>query len=329
MSEKIFCVAPKYLDEFKCDGSKCGALCCRNDWTIFVDAETYKKYSALPCDEAQEILQHLRGYSSGEKYFIAHEKNCCPFLGEDNLCRIQKAHGENYLSQVCASYPRIITRLENFLEVALSLTCPLAAKIILLKCEPLQFEVVEASEKILRLGTNHILQGIPHELAPLIIELQFAMVKILQERRLKFDERLIILEYFLDRIDELISDGELDCAVVKWLAEVYTSEKFLSSDAPLMLSSVNHIPAEKNLPPEFATVAENFLVNEIFLGAYPLRIDADILSNYKLLVKVYKIFRRQCYGVRSVDEILSVASDLSFKIDHDDDYLANLADSEV
>ena len=89
MSEKIFCVAPKYLDEFKCDGSKCNALCCRNEWAIFVDAATRKKYSLLPRDEAREILRHLRGDSTGEKFFIVHDGVYCPFLGADNLCRIQ------------------------------------------------------------------------------------------------------------------------------------------------------------------------------------------------------------------------------------------------
>ena len=137
MTEKIFCLKPRYVDDFKCDGSKCGARCCRNAWSIYVDAKTYEKYSALG------IARHLR--RSGEQWLIApNAENCCPFLGADNLCRIQKVHGENYLSQVCAGYPRIITRLGNFLELALSPTCPVAAEMFLLVEEPLKFTVAEA-----------------------------------------------------------------------------------------------------------------------------------------------------------------------------------------
>ena len=325
VTEKIFCLKPQYLDDFKCDGSKCGALCCRENWNIFIDAPTYKKYSALPTPQAQEILRHLRGDSSSENFLVIREKNYCPFLGADNLCRIQKAHGEEYLSQVCAGYPRIITRFENFIELALSPTCPLAAKIILLRTEPLRFEVVEASEKILRLGECHILQGIPNGFAPLIIDLQLAMVAIFQERRLTLDQRLIVLGFFLDRIEELLYGGKLDGATLQRLSAVYTSENFLAQEVPLILRSVNFIPAEKNLPAEFATIAENFLVNEIFLSVYPFRIDASILQNFGVLLTVYKIFERRARDVQNVDELLTVADDLSHKIDHDGECLTDFA----
>ena len=322
VTEKIFCLKPKYLDDFQCDGSKCGALCCQTNWNIYIDAPTYEKYSALP--QAQEILRHLRG-SSDEKYFIAHEGKACPFLGEDNLCRIQKAHGENFLSQVCASYPRIITRFENFVELALSPTCPIAARLVLLQTEPLKFELLEASEKILRFGANNILQGIPNDFAPLIVEIQMAMVKLLQERRLTLDERLIVLGFFLDRIEELFYGGKLDGKALQKLSAVYASENFLAFEVPFMLRSVNFI-AEKILSPEFETVAENFLVNEIFLSVYPFRIDASIWSNYNLFVKVYKIFLRRARGLKTIDELLMVISDLSQRIDHDNDYLQNLTE---
>ncbi len=323
MTEKIFCLKPKYLDEFKCDGSKCGALCCQTNWNIYIDAPTYEKYSALP--QAQEILRHLRG-SSDEKYFIAHEGKACPFLGEDNLCRIQKAHGENFLSQVCASYPRIITRFENFIELALSPTCPIAAKLILLQTEPLKFELAEASEKILRLGECHILQGIPHDFAPLIVEIQMAMVKILQERRLTLDERLIVLGFFLDRIEELFYGGKLDGKALQKLSAVYASENFLASEVPLMLRSVDFI-AEKVLSPEFETVAENFLVNEIFLNIYPFRIDASIVRNFGVLLTVYKIFKQRACNVQSVDDLLTIADNVSHKTDHDENFLIELAET--
>ena len=318
MTEKIFCLKPRYVDEFKCDGAKCGALCCRSAWNIYIDAKTYEKYSEL---DLYEMTRHLQRDAAGDKYLLIPNSNGCPMLGDDNLCTIQKTHGENYLSQVCAGYPRIVTRFGNFLELALSPTCPVAAKIFLLADVPLKFTVVEADEKILRLGANNILQGISPEFAPLLVDVQLAMISILQERRLSLDGRLIVLGFFLDRVEELIINGKLDGATLKRLAAVYTSEKFLSEQVPLMLTAVRFDASRKILPAEFATLAENFLVNEIILGAFPWRIDAGVAKNFGVFLTVYRILARQL----RIDDPLKAASDLSRKIDHSDE-IAQIAE---
>ena len=318
MTEKIFCLKPRYVDEFKCDGAKCGALCCRSAWNIYIDAKTYEKYSEL---DLYEMTRHLQRDAAGDKYLLIPNSNGCPMLGADNLCTIQKTHGENYLSQVCAGYPRIVTRFGNFLELALSPTCPVAAKIFLLADVPLKFTVVEADEKILRLGANNILQGISPEFAPLLVDVQLAMISILQERRLSLDGRLIVLGFFLDRVEELIINGKLDGATLKRLAAVYTSEKFLSEQVPLMSTAVRFDASRKILPAEFATFAENFLVNEIILGAFPWRIDAGIAKNFGVFLTVYRILARQL----RIDDPLKAASDLSRKIDHSDE-IAQIAE---
>lgn len=339
MSEKIFLLKPSYLAEFKCDGSRCGALCCHNAWDIFVDTKTYEKYSALP--EASEILQHMRRVSD-DRYCIVPQKNSCPLLGEDNLCRVQKAHGEDYLSKVCASYPRLITRFENFLEVALSPTCPLAAELIFSR-EKLRFEIVEASEKFLRLGESLILQGMPHDFAPLIFDMQLAMTEILQTRRLTINQRLIVLGFFLDRIEELIYGEKFDCAALKKLSAIYASEKFLAEDVPLMLTVANFNTAahenfmrkvfealEENfidlndnftLPAEFELLAENFLVNEIFLNAYPFCVDSSIVNNFGVFTAVYKVFERLAIS----SGVMTAADRLSRKINHSDDCLPKIS----
>ena len=231
------------------------------------------------------------------------------------------------MSRVCAGYPRIITRIENFLEVALSPSCPVAAKVVLLKREPLTFDVTEPDEKILRLGENNILQGIPHDFAPLLIKIQLAMTKILQTRKFSIEQRLIVLGFFLDRVEELLSGGALNDATLKKLSAVYTSEKFLSAEVPLMLRSVGFSVKEKNLPEEFFLLAENFLVNEIFLGAWPLRLDTSFANNFGVFAAVYKIFEQRCLGLESVEEILSVAGDVSRMIDHDGDCLKKISAS--
>ena len=283
MAEKNFCLRPKYLDYFKCDGSVCNAKCCRSAWNICIDEETCEKYLRL----GPKISRHICRDEAGEKFFIEHSGGACPFLTANNLCSLQREHGENFLSQVCASYPRIITRFENFWEVALSPTCPVAAKLFLLQTRPLQFELIELPKKILRLGANNILRGVPKRVAPKIVDVQLMMIEILQDRRLTLDERFIALE------------------------------KFLTHES-------SNITPEKNLSPEFETVAENFLVNEILLNVWPIRLDTTIEQNFKTFFAVYKIFQRRAAACRTVDELLTAASEISFHIDHDNEYLQKL-----
>lgn len=293
MSEKFFCVEPQYLKEFKCDGAKCSAKCCRSAWNIFIDKETHEKYSALPKTEASKILQHILPNPSGEDYIIAHDEkdNPCPFLDADNLCSIQRAHGEDYLSQVCASYPRIVTRFENFFEVGLSLTCPVAAKLILFRRETTAFTIVEASKKILRLGANNIVQGMPQDFAPKFVKLQLTVAGIFKLQRLTMRERMLTLK------------------------------NFLVPDSPPLPSEL--LP-EKNLSEKFQMVAENFLLNEIFLNLWPMRFDAPIVDNVRAFAKVYKIFEERTVDCKTDEEILTAAADVSRDINHNSDYMQEL-----
>jgi lysine-N-methylase len=56
----------------------------------------------------------------------------CPLLSADGLCRIQAEHGEEFLPSTCANYPRIAYCIGGVTEKALSLSCPEAARLVLL-----------------------------------------------------------------------------------------------------------------------------------------------------------------------------------------------------
>jgi lysine-N-methylase len=56
----------------------------------------------------------------------------CPFLSAERLCRIQQDYGADYLCVSCATYPRVPRRIEGLLEAPLSLSCPEAARLVLL-----------------------------------------------------------------------------------------------------------------------------------------------------------------------------------------------------
>jgi lysine-N-methylase len=56
----------------------------------------------------------------------------CPFLDDSQLCQIQLELGESFLSHTCSTYPRSNFTIHNIQEKTLSLSCPEAARLVLL-----------------------------------------------------------------------------------------------------------------------------------------------------------------------------------------------------
>lgn len=85
------------------------------------------------------------------------------------------------------------------------------------------------------------------------------MISILQERTLSIDQRLIVLGFFLDRLDEIIFD-ELDGDALTKLIAAYESKKFLSEQVPHMLATVQF--NAKNFTRLMLMVLENLYGNQ-------------------------------------------------------------------
>ncbi len=332
MEKKYFYFQPQYVSKFKCDGSKCDAHCCQECWNIFIDEETYEQYARL---DPQKILPHLKFHSDKGEYFIDFgDKKYCPFLNEKKLCSLQLARGEKFLSKTCATYPRITNHFGYFLERSLILSCPVAAEMILLEREPMQFEFVEVPEKIHSLDGKFFLQVIEatDKLKAHVIEIQAAMISILQERTLSIDQRLIVLGFFVDRLAEIFSPFDED-ALTKLIA-AYESKKFLAEQVPLMLKSVSfdekkfvglmqnllekifndklinnekllqtikdafpRVSEKKFFVAEHASFFENFLVNELFLSVFPWKFEGSIAQNFSAFVAEYKLFELIIFAV--------------------------------
>lgn len=225
---------PEYVGKFKCDGSKCNAACCKG-WSIFIDASTYEKYLSYP-----QIVKHIRfDEAKGENVITLNEHNICPFLTEKKLCTLQLEHGEKFLSLVCQNYPRITYNFGKFWEQSLTPTCPVAAEMILFGREPLKFEMVAVSSENLAFSKLQV----PEKFVEHLIDIQVAEISILQERTLTINQRLIMLRFFLDRLEEISADIIDETALTKLLA-AYESKNFLAQQVPSMLASV-HFDAKK------------------------------------------------------------------------------------
>jgi len=225
MEKNYLYFQPEYVSKFKCDGAKCNAHCCKG-WAITIDEPTYKKYSKLA--DAKEITSHIKFNSELKAYVVTlDERNFCPMLTENNLCRLQCDYGEGILSVTCTTYPRITCSFGNFFERSLIMTCPVAAEMILFQEEPMKFKWLSIPEKIHN-GGKIAGRALPltKESLSVFFETQLAMISILQERRLSLDQRLITLGFFLDKLQELIL-GKADRDTLLNLIWAYKSEEFL------------------------------------------------------------------------------------------------------
>lgn len=129
----------RHFEEFRCIGPQCEDTCC-GDWGISIDRKTHEKYQVCSDPEMRPLLQEYVTISpsqaNDEDYGrIALVNNRCPFLSE-GLCSIQLKLGEENLSNNCSSYPRAIAVIDGVAERHLHLSCPEAARLILLKPGP-------------------------------------------------------------------------------------------------------------------------------------------------------------------------------------------------
>ena len=308
---------PEYVSNFQCDGQRCGGSCCK-DWQIEIDAKSYNRYNKKKTD--------IANFSNGKYYINFNEKNACPFLTEEYLCGLQLKYGEPFLSGTCRTYPRRIYVIGDFCERTLSLACPLAAELALSK--QIKFKTTESEDE-----ADMYNPYISENLFDYLIEVQMTGVKILQERTLTIDQRLIILGFYLDRLEEIIDSGKL--SEIDRLSSIYQSEKFFNKQVPAMLQSIRYnqaayekIMLEAIAKAEIITspkldlrikntnLLENYLVNEFFGNIYPWRTGGPISQNYGVFVLTYKLLE----AMISEGDPLEIVTWFSRNIDHDVEY---------
>ncbi len=134
---------PDYSEDFRCIGPACEDSCCEQ-WTVHVDRSAFEKYQNLPAGPLRTIIDEnvLRipepaqaSGGSAPAPFAQIRMNStgkCPLLSSDGLCQIQVEHGEGFLPHSCATYPRATYTIDGVTEKALSLSCPEAARLVLL-----------------------------------------------------------------------------------------------------------------------------------------------------------------------------------------------------
>ena len=312
---KIF--RPTYVAEFKCDGKACGSRCCR-DWRIVLDDDTREKYLRLPAADRQKIFRHV---DDAAQVFKLQSSGACPFLDENFLCKLQLRHGEEFLTAVCQSFPRVTYRLgEEIFSQAMTLTCPVAAISILLR-DKITFEVVEELQARQIFDFTARIQS-----AEDFLQKQLTAIKILQRRDLSINRRLAELcAFFGEKFSVPVDFDEENHAAA--LTEIF-GEMY---DANLTVAKRNQLAEayrarRKNilaqLRENFSAVLENYLVNEFVMRCYPCAFKGDERFNCRVFVTTYRavefaaVLTAISKARLTVEDFLELLCALSDKLDH-------------
>lgn len=126
-------IKPQYYDTFKCTADKCPDTCCAG-WQIMIDEDSLEQYRNIE-GEFGKRLKHSIDWSEGS---FLQKSGRCAMLNDKKLCDLVIVCGEDSLCDTCGRYPRHIEEFEGLREYSLSISCPIAAEIVLNCEEPLK-----------------------------------------------------------------------------------------------------------------------------------------------------------------------------------------------
>lgn len=214
-------IRPQYAESFHCIGSSCEDTCCEG-WGVPVQREDFERFLTLPdgalrtkvlaaVEIAPKNGEQAEGFGKNPfARLVMNQSNRCPLLTPDKLCRVHAECGSEYLAHTCATYPRIVRTCGGLEERALALSCPEAARHVLLNPK---LEVFSAGHSEAR--RNRPRHG---ELPAHFWLIRETMVALVRNRAYPLWKRLFLMGVLCRRLDE-IAAGLIDRDVPVFLAD--------------------------------------------------------------------------------------------------------------
>ena len=207
---------PDYYPQFRCSGSQCPDTCC-GGWAISVDRDTFRTYQqnkhpALAPLFKLAVSKNTTATADSKNNFGVMNMRAdgrCHFLQEDQLCAIHGHMGAQALSNTCRIYPRYLNQFGSQRENALGVSCPEAARLILLNPLPMQFTTVAPDPDVdgkAFTSYRYPLQneGDPEQMA-VLNDFRAVIIGILQCRDIALGTRLMVLGFLLDEAHRVVS----------------------------------------------------------------------------------------------------------------------------
>ncbi|QEN08138.1 FliB family protein [Oceanispirochaeta crateris] len=340
MRQSIKITIPSYVNGFKCIGGDCEDSCCIG-WDIDIDKLTYRKYfRTKDMNMKKEFVKHVYRNEDSQSDDVDYgrvrinESKYCPFLDDKKLCRIYSILGEDYLSNVCSSYPRVYNVLDGAYELSLFLSCPEAIRKLLASKEPISFieEEMVLDKYIIHSCIDTSESRWNHSDVRQLKLLRQMSIEMIQDRKYLLSERLLRLghelsikgstksrpqnksqvldnplffqfDFFSKAIDSLHVTDEIDSPVFVSMTQKLQKGFKLKEKLPL----AQKVPLyEKALceavEPFFIEKGyflEHYLVNFMYQSHFPFTENQNILDGYVMLVVRYSFIRFYLSGMAS------------------------------
>ena len=203
---------PHYYKKFQCTADKCPDTCCAG-WQIVIDEQTLEKYHKFEGPFGNRLANSI---DWREGVFKQYEDKRCAFLDENNLCDIYTEAGPEMFCRTCKSYPRHFEEFENVREISLAMSCPEAAKLILMPKEPVKFVTVEKPYK------EDLYEDFDFFLYSKLVDAREIIIQILQDRSRPVEERMAMVLAFTHDLQARVYRGHT--VAMEDVFERYTKE---------------------------------------------------------------------------------------------------------
>lgn len=342
-------ISPSYVKGFECIAGDCEDSCCIG-WNIDIDKITYRRYfRTKDMLMKKEFVKHIHrnedSHCDEVDYGRARmqESKYCPFLNEDKLCRIYINLGEDYLSNVCSSFPRVYNILDGSYELSLYMSCPEAVRKLLESREPIKFieEDISLNKHIINSAVDTKDKRWKGSPIRRLKELRSMSIAAIQNRELSITDRLLKLGYelqkisrseqsdknsshdplkvpdnhifqlgfFRNAIESLQVFSEIDSSQFIDLTKKVLAGFSLMEDRPLKEKSQLYEEALITvLDPymrENSYLFEHYLVNSMFQGNFPFTVNDNIFDGYLMMTVRYAFIRFYLAGIAAVDGEIS------------------------
>jgi lysine-N-methylase len=222
MNRQQLILIPEYMQQFTCIGGECEDTCCTG-FKIPIDKATYDTYQLIDDPDLKKIIKQSVKPNSNQTsdksfgYIEQVEQNRCAFLNESGWCKMQHSKGEDALSLICHTYPRVVNVVDGIMEQAATTSCPEIARLALLNKEGMKFienkvAVHERHNVGIRLDTinkqSNGKQSKHVEALDFFWDIRLFAINTLQTRMYTVAERLLILALFFQKADDAIHNGQ-------------------------------------------------------------------------------------------------------------------------
>ena len=183
-------------------------------WDIEIDADTLEYYRTLESDLGRRLCESI--YEEDGCCYMSQQHGC-PFLSDEGLCSVQLECGAEHISEICREHPRFYEWFGDHKEAGLGLCCEEVSRLVLTHERPILFTEKQTDEEPDELGFDS-------ELFAAVRAVRDRLTDIAQDRGFDILQRLTILCYCAEDIDEAVLTG--DCDRLKQLSGMLAIDGF-------------------------------------------------------------------------------------------------------